>query len=52
MNKIEKNFNREIEALTSKLKQILDIDFLDLLEEMDWDLSIEGLKKVSSQKRF
>ena len=52
MNKIEKNFNREVEALTSKLKQILDIDFIDLLIEMDWDLSIEGLKKVSSQKRI
>ena len=42
----------EIEALTSKLKQILDIDFIDLLIEMDWDLSIEGLKKLSSQKRL
>ena len=52
MNKIEKNFDREIEVLTSKLKQILDIDFIDLLIEMEWDLSIEGLKKISSQKRI
>lgn len=49
---IEKNFDKEVEALTSKLKQILDIDFIDLLIEMDWDLSIQGLKKISSQKRI
>jgi hypothetical protein len=52
IKKIEKNFDREVEALTSKLKQILDIDFIDLLIEMDWDLSIDGLKKISSQKRI
>ncbi len=52
MKKIEKNFDKEIEVLTLKLKQILDIDFIDLLVEMNWDLSIEGLKKVSSQKRI
>jgi phage terminase small subunit len=52
IKKIEKNFDKEVEALTSKLKQILDIDFIDLLIEMDWDLSIQGLKKISSQKRI
>ena len=52
IKKIEKNFDKEVEALTSKLKQILDIDFIDLLIEMDWDLSIQGLKKISPQKRI
>ena len=52
MKKIEKNFDREIEGLTLKLKQILETTFIDILEEMDWDLSIEGLKKISSQKRI
>lgn len=52
MMNIEKKFDKEIEALTLKLKKILDIDFIDLLVEMDWDLSIEGLKKISSQNRI
>lgn len=52
MQKIEKNFDKEIEAITTKLKQILEIDFIDLLVEMDWDLSIEGLKKISAQNKI
>ena len=52
MKKLEKNYDAEIEALTLKLKQILDINFLDILEEMKWDISIEGLKNLSPQKRI
>lgn len=52
MKKIEKNIDGEIEELTLKLKHILDINFIDLLIEMDWNLSIEGLKKISPQKRI
>ncbi|MBE0538776.1 MAG: terminase small subunit [Ignavibacterium sp.] len=52
MNKIEENIDKEIESLTLKLKKILETTFLEILEEMDWDLSIEGLKKVSLQKRI
>lgn len=52
MQMIEKNYDAEIEALTMKLKQILDINFLDLLDEMNWDISIEGLKNLSPQKRI
>ena len=52
MKKLEKNYDTEIEALTTKLKQILEINFLDIVEEMNWDISIEGLKKLSPQKRL
>lgn len=52
LKKLEKNYDTEIEALTKKLKQILEINFLDMLEEMNWDISIEGLKKLSPQKRL
>ena len=52
MNKLEKSYDVEIEALTLKIKQILDINFLDILEEMKWDISIEGLKILSPQKRI
>lgn len=52
MKEIEKNIDGEIEELTLKLKQIFDINFIDLLIEMDWNLSIEGLKKISPQKRI
>jgi len=51
MKKLEKSYDVEIEALTLKLKQILDTNFLDILEEMKWDISIEGLKNLSPQKR-
>ena len=51
MKKLEKSYDVEIEALTLKLKQILDTNFLDILEEMNWDISIEGLKNLSPQKR-
>ena len=52
MKKLEKSYDVEIEALTLKIKQILDINFLDILEEMKWDISIEGLKILSPQKRI
>jgi len=52
LKKIEKNYDGEIEALTLKLKQILEINFLDLLEEMNWNISMEGLKNISPQKRI
>lgn len=52
MKKLEKNYDVEIEALTIKLKQILDINFLDILEEMKWNISLEGLKNLSPQKRI
>jgi phage terminase small subunit len=52
MKKLEKNYDTEIEALTLKLKQILDTDFLDILEEMKWNISLEGLKNLSPQKRI
>lgn len=52
MKKLEKSYDVEIEALTLKIKQILDINFLDILEEMKWDISIEGLKNLSPQKRI
>lgn len=52
MKKLEKSYDAEIEALTLKLKQILDLNFLDILEEMNWDISIEGLKNLSPQKRI
>jgi len=51
MKKLEKSYDAEIEALTFKLKQILDINFLDILEEMEWKMTIEGLKSLSPQKR-
>ena len=52
MKKLEKSYDVEIEALTLKLKQILDTNFLDILEEMKWDISIKGLKNLSPQKRI
>ena len=52
MKKLEKNYDVEIEALTIKLKQILDINFLDILDEMKWNISLEGLKNLSPQKRI
>ena len=52
MKKLEKSYDVEIEALTLKLKQILDINFLDVLEEMEWKMTIEGLKNLSPQKRI
>jgi len=51
IKQIEKNYDAEIEEITRKLKQIYEVDFLDLLEEMDWDISIEGLKKVRGSNR-
>lgn len=52
MKKIENNYDREIEEITTKLKQIIDIDFIDILKEMKWDITIEGLKKLSPEKRI
>jgi phage terminase small subunit len=51
MKDLEKKYDSEIEILTKKLKQIFEIDFIDVLEEMGWELTIEGLKKVSAEKR-
>lgn len=52
MKSLEQTYDTEIESLTKKLKQIYEIDFIDVLEEMNWEFTIEGLKKISYEKRM